>query len=1363
MAVTNQYLIYEINLNSIASVQTLQNTLHVLDGDATVVGNGIGAILAAPDVAAVKYAAPKLAPHVPFVSPSITSKWFGTEAQFPTNVATFDRKSGGWFGWSWLFGDTTHYYWRGVFNYTPAVTNGVVAAVTFRRRRWIDGFELPDQGEGAGGGGLCARAASRHVQGMGLALHHSTAPRTHATNENGDAQPDASWERFYVRVRTPPATASTLWRFKTNVSPAQGLALQMLPSGNLTVNEVDAAGLLTQVGNIAAVALDTWVRVDLVYAVAQAGQAFPKETLKVWFNGTSVFSFTDLGHNIQTNAATRHVSSELGGTVANTMAVDLDDWFCADYAAVTDGVDFQNGSAMRLVSATSLDASTTWAGDYRALNQNPADTAVASMTSSTAAAPLLVNTDAVDVISAEAQGIGMVALLVALKGTTIIAGGTLGVVGGGGELTGTLNAAVVQDASDNWMNFLYRPTPTEQALRPQLPIKLSLVHGGAGLTTVRALFGVVELLGVFGPEDAPHVVPAPKVPVRTGVHNAPYPNTPWATLTTPPIQPVYIKAGTYIGNDVGIDLNFPVPIHFLWIRPLAGDAGGAKWWSSLIGAHKGLEQQAIAAHMVHAGIDPGFVPAGLDLQQQQSTLKIVGSDTQSNASGVTYAYLAMGDPGRRFILCDALKKSVGTVTVVTSLSHAGFTPQAGFIWQEILNGSTAAGLFYKGPGHASQSLSPLGGVEVANALQFGLGQLTSLSAFHLPNANQMPCALFRDDDGSSNKGKTVQVFSYVGDGNATRVVAFTTLIGKRPLWAMVVPHNGNAIYRDPSHTGTTSTTAATGGSNAATGLIAGAVDSITVGIALNANAIVYDVLLVPGDTVAGNAGWSVLGEFMPVPPDPPPGAPTDANSVGSAEPPNAPVDDATSTRSTSIPFDPLPPAGPMPSLTDDVVAACTADTHRMINIALTRIGISKQIANVSTDAIAEAAEVRLLYNDAIQQTLRDFAWPFATRYVQMAVLNGGVRPNSDWLYAYRQPVDCIFERRIVVSRTDVANAAPVPFACSSDDTGNLIFTNLQHAVLEYTARPKCPHTRGEPLFREAAAWKLAELLAPALSRLTDTAINCAKGYAEAIGKAQLVFRPGNAGDVPPASVYDTTAVQLAANVGVVNLALIRIGARTIGNLASDQSREAQVARIIFEQELRAVLRDFPWAFATAYVTPALVGGTTAVPVNADWQYSYRLPTDTVFVRRLVDGTRRAYGRTPPTFRTALDTTGALLYTEMASTTALPVVVEYTRRPTGAVSVSDPLFKDALAWKLAWTMAPSLAQIVPEKPESVGRGPDDGAVPRERPSSAMSLRSRAAEAARQYYYFALAAATVAAANESEPDLTSTDADWVSGRD
>jgi hypothetical protein len=169
-----------------------------------------------------------------------------------------------------------------------------------------------------------------------------------------------------------------------------------------------------------------------------------------------------------------------------------------------------------------------------------------------------------------------------------------------------------------------------------------------------------------------------------------------------------------------------------------------------------------------------------------------------------------------------------------------------------------------------------------------------------------------------------------------------------------------------------------------------------------------------------------------------------------------------------------------------------------------------------------------------------------------------------------------------------------------------------------------------------------------------------------------------------------------------------------------------------------------------------------VAVNGDWQFSYRLPTDVVFVRRMVSRTKRAYERDPQQFRVALDATGGLLFADQESTTADPVIIEYTARPTSAVLVADALFQDALAWRLAWSMAPSLALIVPDRPEAFGRGPDDGQIPKERPATQKQLRAQAAESARQAYYFALATATAAAANESQPNLEPGDADWIAGR-
>src|SRR5690606_25121463 len=101
---------------------------------------------------------------------------------------------------------------------------------------------------------------------------------------------------------------------------------------------------------------------------------------------------------------------------------------------------------------------------------------------------------------------------------------------------------------------------------------------------------------------------------------------------------------------------------------------------------------------------------------------------------------------------------------------------------------------------------------------------------------------------------------------------------------------------------------------------------------------------------------------------------------------------------------------------------------------------------------------------------------------------------------------------------------------------------------------------------------------------------------------------------------------------IVNRALARIGSsKQIANVETENSREAISARLVFDDERDYVLRDFPWPFATAYRTLALVSEAP----NGDWGYAYRYPSDCLYVRRIVG----ALGRRdpdPPPFRVGVD-------------------------------------------------------------------------------------------------------------------------------
>jgi hypothetical protein len=166
--------------------------------------------------------------------------------------------------------------------------------------------------------------------------------------------------------------------------------------------------------------------------------------------------------------------------------------------------------------------------------------------------------------------------------------------------------------------------------------------------------------------------------------------------------------------------------------------------------------------------------------------------------------------------------------------------------------------------------------------------------------------------------------------------------------------------------------------------------------------------------------------------------------------------------------------------------------------------------------------------------------------------------------------------------------------------------------------------------------------------------------------------------------------------------------------------------------------------------------TVNVPANEDWVFAYRMPADAVLVRRIVkEESARNFDPAPELFRIGRDTAGALVFTNRRK-----AVIEYTARISCAVLAGDALFRDAFAWRLAASLAPSLAQVDPDAVEQHGRGPQDR--PRERKVTEAQLRERAARQAWAMYFSALNTARAADAREQQQDRTG-DADWIVGRE
>ena len=120
----------------------------------------------------------------------------------------------------------------------------------------------------------------------------------------------------------------------------------------------------------------------------------------------------------------------------------------------------------------------------------------------------------------------------------------------------------------------------------------------------------------------------------------------------------------------------------------------------------------------------------------------------------------------------------------------------------------------------------------------------------------------------------------------------------------------------------------------------------------------------------------------------------------------------------------------------------------IVNMALSHLGSGKEIANFTTEKSEEAAAARRFYDTALGFVLRDFPWPFATRYVALGLVEAD--PVSEWAYSYRYPSDCKYLRKIPSGIRNDYRASRVPYIIASDDTGRLIYTDQQNAEIVYT-------------------------------------------------------------------------------------------------------------------------------------------------------------------------------------------------------------------------------------------------------------------------------------------------------------------------
>ena len=183
------------------------------------------------------------------------------------------------------------------------------------------------------------------------------------------------------------------------------------------------------------------------------------------------------------------------------------------------------------------------------------------------------------------------------------------------------------------------------------------------------------------------------------------------------------------------------------------------------------------------------------------------------------------------------------------------------------------------------------------------------------------------------------------------------------------------------------------------------------------------------------------------------------------------------------------------------------------NLALRRIGIQQTIADL-TENSGPARACNAFYAHVLEIALRERPWPFAQRWVDLALVSEN--PTPDHQYSYRYPAGFLSVNRLVqigestaYARYPYAPSDPYenqeryltnPYQISTDDSGRLIFCNIVSARVQGTYSV-IDTTLFDPLFADALSWRLASEGAAGLTKDAAIQQGAMASYDLAVGKA----------------------------------------------------------------------------------------------------------------------------------------------------------------------------------------------------------------------------------------------------------------------
>lgn len=148
-------------------------------------------------------------------------------------------------------------------------------------------------------------------------------------------------------------------------------------------------------------------------------------------------------------------------------------------------------------------------------------------------------------------------------------------------------------------------------------------------------------------------------------------------------------------------------------------------------------------------------------------------------------------------------------------------------------------------------------------------------------------------------------------------------------------------------------------------------------------------------------------------------------------------------------------------------------------MAISHLGIGKEIANLETEKSQEAIACRRFYETAKEGVLADLDWTFATKFTTLNLVEEN-EAGSEWRYTYKYPVDCIAMRRILSGTRVDTQESRIPFRIVTDASGLIIYTDQPNAEAEYTFNVKSTNLFSAE-FDLALSFRLAALVGAKLT------------------------------------------------------------------------------------------------------------------------------------------------------------------------------------------------------------------------------------------------------------------------------------------